>query len=499
MRGERFAAGERRVDVLLAGDRLRRAVDGAGLGEHLGAAQQRLARHAGPVGALAADQFALDEDGGQPAPHDDVGDVLPRRARPRGRRRRRSAPRWSPAHPGGVVDWPPCPSTPPQFAAALRPVRRRGLPADRAGRHRRRRDDGQLGDERVGRPAAGRRRADRRRLPGRGARGGRPLRADRAGRRSTRSWPAGSPRPGGPAPGTCWSRCRGPAPPAAARSCSPTAWPRWTAGWSGWSRPATTCSPCSRSRPCRCSTRAAARCSGCAAGTSTSRAVRPAATVTGHDRRFADACHIRRPGGALSVWNSYGTAGRDRDRPASGGAVRPNREDGVVAAVDGPGRRPRRPRARSSAATTARVVAVAARVLGSRDEAEDVAQEVFLSFGRSSVPADEAGGWLTVAADPHRPEPAPLRPPSQRPRGAAPSRRRVRPTVVPDVADLVITREERSSVRAALGPAAAQAGRRAGPPAQRPQLRRGRRRPRPCPPAAWAPPCAAPSPSCSRS
>ena len=44
------------------------------------------------------------------------------------------------------------------------------------------------------------------------------------------------------------------------------------------------------------------------------------------------------------------------------------------------------------------VVAVAARVLGSRDLAEDVAQEVFLSFGRSSVPAAEAGGWLTVAA-----------------------------------------------------------------------------------------------------
>ena len=31
-----------------------------------GAAQQRLAGHAGPVGALAADQFALHEDGGQP-------------------------------------------------------------------------------------------------------------------------------------------------------------------------------------------------------------------------------------------------------------------------------------------------------------------------------------------------------------------------------------------------------------------------------------------------
>ena len=45
-----------------------------------------------------------------------------------------------------------------------------------------------------------------------------------------------------------------------------------------------------------------------------------------------------------------------------------------------------------------RVVGVAARVLGSRDQAEDVAQEVFLSFGRSSVPAGEARGWLSVAA-----------------------------------------------------------------------------------------------------
>src|SRR5687767_15481800 len=44
------------------------------------------------------------------------------------------------------------------------------------------------------------------------------------------------------------------------------------------------------------------------------------------------------------------------------------------------------------------VVAVAARVLGSRDQAEDVAQEVFLSFGRSTVPAGEAIGWLSVAA-----------------------------------------------------------------------------------------------------
>ncbi|MCU1432770.1 MAG: polymerase sigma factor, sigma-70 family, partial [Actinotalea sp.] len=66
----------------------------------------------------------------------------------------------------------------------------------------------------------------------------------------------------------------------------------------------------------------------------------------------------------------------------------------------------------------ARVVAVAARVLGSRDQAEDVAQEVFLSFGRSAVPGEEA-------ADDG-------------------------PSLVPDVADLVITRNERSAVRAAL-------------------------------------------------
>ena len=45
-----------------------------------------------------------------------------------------------------------------------------------------------------------------------------------------------------------------------------------------------------------------------------------------------------------------------------------------------------------------RVVGVAARVLGSRDQAEGVAQDVFLSFGRSSVPAAEARGWLCAAA-----------------------------------------------------------------------------------------------------
>ena len=94
----------------------------------------------------------------------------------------------------------------------------------------------------------------------------------------------------------------------------------------------------------------------------------------------------------------------------------------------------------------ARVVSVAARVLGSRDSAEDVAQEVFLSFGRSSVQADEAGGWLTVAAT-HTALNL-LR--SGRRRSAREEAADDAPTVVPDVAELVITREERSSVRAAL-------------------------------------------------
>ncbi|MFL6178774.1 MAG: sigma-70 family RNA polymerase sigma factor [Actinomycetes bacterium] len=44
------------------------------------------------------------------------------------------------------------------------------------------------------------------------------------------------------------------------------------------------------------------------------------------------------------------------------------------------------------------VVAVARRVLRSESDAEDVAQEVFVSFARSSVPGGDARAWLTVAA-----------------------------------------------------------------------------------------------------
>ena len=99
-----------------------------------------------------------------------------------------------------------------------------------------------------------------------------------------------------------------------------------------------------------------------------------------------------------------------------------------------------------------RVVAVAGRVLGSRDECEDVAQEVFLSFGRSSVPADEASGWLTVAAV-HTAlnQLRSGRRRASREESAAVSDAVVRSTVAPDVADVVVSSEERSRVRAALG------------------------------------------------
>ena len=93
------------------------------------------------------------------------------------------------------------------------------------------------------------------------------------------------------------------------------------------------------------------------------------------------------------------------------------------------------------------VVGVAARVLGSRDQAEDGAQDVFLSFGRSSVPAGEARGWLCVAAA------------HTALNLLRSGRRRVSREeavaaaddfVVSDVAEAVVTLEERSRVRSAL-------------------------------------------------
>jgi RNA polymerase sigma factor (sigma-70 family) len=93
-----------------------------------------------------------------------------------------------------------------------------------------------------------------------------------------------------------------------------------------------------------------------------------------------------------------------------------------------------------------RVVAVAARVLGSRDEAEDVAQEVFLTFGRSAVPAGEALGWLSVAAA----HTALNQIRSGRRRASREEAAGGHRATSPDVAEAVVTLDERRRVRAAL-------------------------------------------------
>jgi RNA polymerase sigma-70 factor (ECF subfamily) len=93
-----------------------------------------------------------------------------------------------------------------------------------------------------------------------------------------------------------------------------------------------------------------------------------------------------------------------------------------------------------------RVVAVAARVLGTRSEAEDVAQEVFLAFGRSSVPAGESLGWLSVAAA----HTALNQLRSGRRRAVREEAARDGEPMSPDVADAVVTLDERRLVRAAL-------------------------------------------------
>lgn len=94
-----------------------------------------------------------------------------------------------------------------------------------------------------------------------------------------------------------------------------------------------------------------------------------------------------------------------------------------------------------------RVVGVAARVLGSRDQAEDVAQEVFLSFGRSSVPAGEARGWLSVAAAHTALN---LLRSGRRRASRQETVAAAGDAVVSDVAEAVVTNEERRRVRAAL-------------------------------------------------
>jgi RNA polymerase sigma-70 factor (ECF subfamily) len=94
-----------------------------------------------------------------------------------------------------------------------------------------------------------------------------------------------------------------------------------------------------------------------------------------------------------------------------------------------------------------RVVGVAARVLGSRDEAEDVAQEVFVQFARSSVPAGAATGWLSVAAA----HTALNQLRSGRRRASREETVGNGDAPAPDVADTIVTLDERRRVRAALG------------------------------------------------
>jgi RNA polymerase sigma factor (sigma-70 family) len=93
------------------------------------------------------------------------------------------------------------------------------------------------------------------------------------------------------------------------------------------------------------------------------------------------------------------------------------------------------------------VVGVAAGVLGSREQAEDVAQDVFLSFGGSSVPAGQARGWLCVAAA-HTALNL-LRSGRRRASREATAAAASDGTVA-DVADAVVTLEERDNMRAAL-------------------------------------------------
>ncbi len=94
-----------------------------------------------------------------------------------------------------------------------------------------------------------------------------------------------------------------------------------------------------------------------------------------------------------------------------------------------------------------RVVGVAARVLGSRDSAEDVAQDVFLSFARSLVPAGEARGWLSVAAAHTALN---LLRSGRRRASREETAAAADDVIAPDVADAVVTLEERRRVRAAL-------------------------------------------------
>jgi RNA polymerase sigma factor (sigma-70 family) len=140
------------------------------------------------------------------------------------------------------------------------------------------------------------------------------------------------------------------------------------------------------------------------------------------------------PAAALSPVRQGGTAGRFE------------RKDGVAESTI-PGRDAVRADLEQVFRTAyPRVVGVAARVLGSRAEAEDVAQEVFLAFGRSSVPAREAPGWLSVAAA----HTALNHLRTHRRRAAREEAAADATATAPDAADTAVTLDERRRVREAL-------------------------------------------------
>ena len=321
------------------------------------------------------------------------------------------------------------------------------VPADRAGRHRRRRDDGHLGHERVRRPAAGRRRADRRRLPGRGARGGRPLRGSPCWPPSTRSWPAGSPRAGRPSArhlleSVPWTR----APASGGDRAGRRRWRPWTAGWTrlvDGRRPRA--GAAGASRTCR-SLNPDARPLLRLRGRYVDESGRASAARDGpRARKLPVAVTFRASAVLYRMWSSYGhrsaaavpvagLRGAARSRTERGAGMPRARAD-VRADLEEvfrgrlpAGRRGRRPGTR-----------IPRRGRGRRPGG--------VPLLRALLGAGRGGQRLAVRRRrPHRAEPAPFRAPPQPPgrrRPARPDRsRRMSPTVV--------TRDERRPRRAAL-------------------------------------------------
>jgi RNA polymerase sigma factor (sigma-70 family) len=159
-------------------------------------------------------------------------------------------------------------------------------------------------------------------------------------------------------------------------------------------------------------------------------------------RRCSPGVDVLEEGGSARVAALPGVASAGRGSAAARGA---ERKDTVAVSTPPPGT-VRADLEHVFRTAYPRVVAVAARVLGSPDESEDVAQEVFLAFGRSSVPVGEALGWLSVAAA----HTALNHLRSGRRRISREEVANDGDAVAPDAADAVVTLDERRRVRAAL-------------------------------------------------